>query len=187
MSDLLVKLKTMSTKERIEYIWEYYKLPIILTLFSILFIGYLASSFFSEEESFLNIMVVDRGQSEEFNSLIAKLNEETTDQKFRVDYIIHSSENLGSESYAQVQKMFANIATGSVDMMIVDQEFFDELMEQQAFTPINNGKEEVYGIKVSDFERFNEISGYQDKMIGVPVNSKNKDYISTFIENNLKE
>ncbi|MFD2804576.1 hypothetical protein ACFSYB_06865 [Litchfieldia salsa] len=177
----------MSTKERIDYIWEYYKLPIILTLCSIFFIGYIVSSFLKEEEPFLNIMVVDHAQSQELNSLLSKINEETPDQKFQADYIMYSSENISSDSYAQVQKMFAHLSTGSVDMMIVDQELFDQLMDQKAFSPINNGNEELYGVKISDMERFSEIPTYQDKLIGIPVNSQNRDYMIQFVEDNLKK
>jgi hypothetical protein len=185
----------MNFTERIEYIWAYYKLHILFALCSILLLSFTASSFLSSKNDItVNIMVVDNGKkTEEFVDLLMDINEESVDYQYKVDYVIHSGGKMEDQSYEQVQKLIANLATGLVDIMIVDQDLYVELKKQEAYLPIkevlslkteNNDLEidDLYGIKTTDIAALKVVKSLKDKVICFPVKSQKKEFSRKFIK-----
>ena len=56
-SEVSVKetFKSLSGKKKIEFIYDYYKLPIIGTLLAIIIISYMAYSFVTKQDTYCNI------------------------------------------------------------------------------------------------------------------------------------
>ncbi|GAE92009.1 hypothetical protein JCM21714_985 [Gracilibacillus boraciitolerans JCM 21714] len=200
MKQLWATLKTMSFKEAADYIWEYYKLHIIGTILGVAFLVSILTTAFSEKEELYELMVVTEipyDVTEEFSN---QLNEQYfSDFRVATDNIISNGGTLSEQSYEQVQKLVARIATGMIDAMVTDKVFAQELMEQEGLLEFNKvidvslleehgvelyqfGSENVYGISTNQLDVFNDNEAFQDRILIIPASSKNLDKTTIFLE-----
>lgn len=125
------KLKTMTGKDKVWYIWEYYKFPIFGVILGIILIWTIASSVYrSSFETVLHCMYLNNSQ-EELNT--APLDEDfaayldlgkkqmiTTESTY-----ITYGDNITEFTYASMAKISALIAAKDLDIMICDRENFE--------------------------------------------------------------
>lgn len=125
------KLKIMSGKDKVWYIWEYYKFPIFGTILGIILIWTIASSVYrSGFETVLHCMYL--------NNLQEELNTAPLDEDFAAylnlgkkqmittesSYITYG-DNITEFTYASMAKISALIAAKDLDIMICDRENFE--------------------------------------------------------------
>ncbi|SER51769.1 hypothetical protein SAMN04487944_105152 [Gracilibacillus ureilyticus] len=204
MKKLLETLKTMSFKEAADYIWEYYKLHIIGIIVGLFVIISIISSIVKEDEELYNAMVVSSITYEEVGAFGEQMNEEHFDNfRFAVDNITHNGGELSEQSYEQVQKLIVRIATGEVDLIITDEIFAEELIDQEGLKPIEQvvdlsmleqknielldfGTGTVYGIKSNNLDVFRDREMFHDRILIIPATSK-KDDLSELVLKTLIE
>ncbi|GKX31997.1 hypothetical protein SH1V18_44770 [Vallitalea longa] len=196
------KFQELSRKEKVDYIWEYYKLHIIG---GIIVIGIIAS--------FLNIWVfnpppkpavsvnfmstnimtnVTEELEKELDDLI--VTEEMGNKKVFVNTFVLGSPDPQMEMATQT-KFAASVQAQELDVMIMDKDKFEELAKQGNMLPLEeilaqqdldmlseklislkseeDNKEKIYGIDVSDNDKINEIMvGDSPKVMSIIVNSQ---------------
>lgn len=183
----------MSTKERFSYIWDYYKFHIIGSITAIILLILLISSIDEKKEAYLNITILGNGVNPEG---IAQLQEQLTnvlvkdkaDEEVFIETLSYDKSSPDAASRAGVQKMVAQITTGSIDLLIVDKELFEEISSQQnSLLAINDLKgtgkrlpsnEEVYGISTSDINLLSPLKLDENKVLCIPSNTKNLEQIN---------
>jgi hypothetical protein len=183
----------MSTKERFSYIWDYYKFHIIGSITAIILLILLISSIDEKKEAYLNITILGNGVNPEG---IAQLQEQLTnelvkdkaDEEVFIETLSYDKSSPDAASRAGVQKMVAQITTGSIDLLIVDKELFEEISSQQnSLLAINDLKgtgkrlpsnEEVYGISTSDINLLAPLKLDENKVLCIPSNTKNLEQIN---------
>jgi hypothetical protein len=183
----------MSTKERFAYIWDYYKFHIIGSITAIILLILLISSIDEKKEAYLNITILGNGVNPEG---IAQLQEQLTnelvkdkaDEEVFIETLSYDKSSPDAASRAGVQKMVAQITTGSIDLLIVDKELFEEISSQQnSLLAINDLKgtgkrlpsnEEVYGISTSDINLLAPLKLDENKVLCIPSNTKNLEQIN---------
>lgn len=124
------KLKTMTGKDKVWYIWEYYKFPIFGVILGIILIWTIAGSVYrSSFETVLHCMYLNNRQ-EELNT--APLDEDfaaylelgrkqmITTESVYITY----GDNITELTYASMAKISALIAAKDLDIMICDRENF---------------------------------------------------------------
>ncbi|MEH6994993.1 hypothetical protein V7075_20145 [Neobacillus drentensis] len=186
-------LAPMSTKERFAYIWDYYKFHIIGSITAIILLNLLISSIDEKKEAYLNITILGNGVNPEG---IAQLQEQLTnelvkdkaDEEVFIETLSYDKSSPDAASRAGVQKMVAQITTGSIDLLIVDKELFEEISSQQnSLLAINDLKgtgkrlpsnEEVYGISTSDINLLAPLKLDENKVLCIPSNTKNLEQIN---------
>lgn len=173
------KLKTMSGKDRIWYIWEYYKLPIFGAILGIILIRSIAGSIYrSGFETVLHCVYLNtRGEElntapveEDFASYLELGNKQliTTESA----YIAYGG-NMTEFTYASMAKISALIAAKDLDVMICDRENFEHyasmnggleleeglpakllvrVSDRLEYAPNENGQAHAYGINLSGTE-----------------------------------
>lgn len=182
----------MSTKERFAYIWDYYKFHIIGSITAIILLILLISSIDEKKEAYLNITILGNGVNPEG---IAQLQEQLTnelvkdkaDEEVFIETLSYDKSSPDAASRAGVQKMVAQITTGSIDLLIVDKELFEEISSQQnSLLAINDLKgtgkrlpsnKEVYGISTSDINLLAPLKLDENKVLCIPSNTKNLEQI----------
>ncbi|TCN27479.1 hypothetical protein [Mesobacillus foraminis] len=203
MPKLTEQLKGMTFKQKAEHIWEYYKLHMIATL-AVVVLGILfVSSFTGKEESF-DITVVGRSPVVDSITASDQLNDSFKDFNIAVD-VIHSPEStFSSISNQQAQKMLVRAAAGEIDLLILDENIYQELSQQDPFTPLEDfiassnleipdeslysGKQNmVYGINTSSIPSLKEFSYLQNKVLCVFSSASEKDEVKQFLTLILKE
>lgn len=188
-------LAPMSQKEKMAYIWDYYKFHIIGTIAAIILLISFISSIGEKKEVALNMTIIGQGVNTEG---VVQLQEQLTnelvidkaDEEVYIETLSYDKSSPDPASQAGLQKMTAQITTGSIDLLIVDKELFEEISSQQNsllalndFKGINKvltSNEEVYGISTSDINFFTPLKLDENKVLCVPSNTKNLKQINEF-------
>jgi hypothetical protein len=195
----VVDLKSMSRKEKIEYIWDYYKLHIISVIIVIAVLASFIHGQLTKIEYVVNVTMIGNAASEpkreelerKLTSLVVKEGEQRK-QAF-VDVITTDKSEL---SYEMTQKFVVRIAAGEIDVVILDKGFFDSFVKQDMFLPLesinqinlsdikqdkieasgSNNNKAVYAISVEGNKEL-EAMGYdtKNKVLGIIASSKQKD------------
>jgi hypothetical protein len=195
----MVDLKSMSRKEKIEYIWDYYKLHIISVIVVIAVIASFIHGQLTKIDYVVNITMIGNAVNEskkeeaekKFTSLVVKEGEQR--KQALIDVIATDKSEL---SYEMMQKFVVRIAAGEIDVVILDKGFFDSFVKQDMFIPLesisqinlsdikqskieasgNTNNKAVYAISVEGNKEL-EAMGYdtKNKVLGIMASSKNKD------------
>ncbi|WP_117148946.1 hypothetical protein [Paraliobacillus zengyii] len=200
MKRLIATLKTMSSRrEKIDYIWEYYKLHIIGSVSAVLFLYIMIGNIFGEEEKVVEIMVV----SEASLPVIEQVEEDLSEHSFEaftlyIEYIQHKGGKIEENAFDQMQKMSAAISVGQIDIMITDETLATQLIEEDLFLPLSEvidlkqlnqeqyqlidfGTNEVYGISTKNIAYFDDES-FNDTFILIPATSSNLEYVQSVMD-----
>ncbi|NYE06531.1 hypothetical protein F4694_003311 [Bacillus niacini] len=187
-------LAPMSPKERIAYIWDYYKFHIIGTIVAIILLLSLISSIGEKKEVVLNMTIIGQGVNPEGvvqlqEQLTNKLVQDKGDEEVSVQHLTYNKTSMDEASRAGIQKMSAEISLGAIDVMIVEKELFEEISSQNALLALNEFKgankllpsdEKVYGISTSDIQLLAPLALDENEMLCVPSTTKNLKKINEF-------
>jgi hypothetical protein len=193
--NIKVILAPMSPKERMAYIWEYYKFHIIGTIVAIVLLISFISSIGGKKEVVLNMTIIGQGVNTEGvvqiqEHLTNELVNDKADEEVYIETLTYDKSSQDPVSQAGLQKMTAQISTGAIDLLIVDKELFEEISSQQSsLLAINDfkgidkvltSKEEIYGISTSDINILEPLKLGENKVLCVPSNTKNLKKINEF-------
>jgi hypothetical protein len=194
----------MSPKERMAYIWDYYKIHIIGTIVAIILLISLISSMGGKKEVYLNLTILGKGINTEGvvqlqEQLTNKLVKDKADEEIFVQTLSYDNSSNDEASRTGIQKFAAEITTGSIDLLIVDKELFEEISSQQGLLALNDIKafdkmnldkqtllhsktsdEKIYGIGTSDIHLLAPLKLDENKVLCIPRNTKNVKNINEF-------
>lgn len=208
--------KELTFKEKLHYIWDYYKIHIIVGLLLIYVLTTFTLSMINRKEYVLNIALI--GESVDFDRLSQFSHEVTKElvgnpsdkKEALVDFykLMRDSQGELILDPASTQKLIARIAAKQIDVIILDKKSFDALAVQGAFLrldktegldlkdykvvktlkDVNGVKKGVYGIYVNSDNRWLKQIGYDyhNKIIAVLSNSEHKDLAIKFVKWLLK-
>jgi len=198
---IIEKLKIMTVKQRISYIWYYYKIHIFSILVLFLLIISFTYSQLNNQDVYFNITYVGNPiNADELSRVDNSLNKVilngNTKKIINLNsiFIDDSSNNSNSQF---TQKLMVQIAAREIDMAIVNKQFFEanfssdiflnlETLEGFSSLPISNkdvikkedsnGTLGTYGIAVKDLNLLNDINfSSNDNILVVISNSERLD------------
>jgi hypothetical protein len=187
-------LAPMSPKERIAYIWDYYKYHIIGTIAAIILLISFINSIGEKKEVVLNMTIIGQGVNTEGvvqlkEQLTNKLVQDKADEEILVQHLTYNKSSMDEASRAGIQKLSAEITLGSIDLMIVEKELFEEISSQNSLLALNDFKgtnkllpsdEKVYGISTSEIKLLAPLELDENKVLCVPSTTKNLKNINEF-------
>lgn len=187
-------LAPMSPKERIAYIWDYYKFHIIGTIAAIILLISFISSIGEKKEVVLNMTIIGQGVNTEGvvqlqDQLTNKLVLDKAEEEISVQHLTYNKSSMDEASRAGIQKLSAEITLGSIDLMIVEKELFEEISSQNSLLALNDFKgtnkllpsdEKVYGISTSEIKLLAPLELDENKVLCVPSTTKNLKNINEF-------
>ncbi|WP_088103101.1 hypothetical protein [Halalkalibacter urbisdiaboli] len=178
------QLKELSYKQKVDHLWGYYKWHMIGTIVALIVVLTFAQALIGKEKSF-DITIIDGEQARiDPFTLAANLTNHFSDFHISVD-VIHSGETFSTISSDESQKMLVRAAAGNIDLLLVDDKIFQELMQQNAFAPLedfieletlnvandsyyyNESNDVVYGIHTSSIQAFEPFSPLRNKVLCV--------------------
>lgn len=189
------KFKSMSPKDKIDYIWEYYKFHILAGLIVIFIIGSLIHSFVTRVDTYCSLTYYNAYTDEDsFFALQDKLNEIIFPDKNNIAVKFDDIFTDSALAISPNQQFSAKIAAKEVDLAIVSEQVFKQqcsddmflnLSELKAFNDLNlpesvlvkgtsfNGEEGVFGLYVSQIPMFKEANfSTNDNILVIIVNSE---------------
>ena len=138
---LRVRLRAMSGRQRLSYLWYYYRLPFLIALGALVLLGLFVRDWQRGGDSFLTVTLVnaDAARAEEsglftaFPSAFGYAPEDavTVDATLRVD--LARQDAASAHSY---QILAAEFLTGEIDLFVSDPELFAALAQNGAFAPL---------------------------------------------------
>lgn len=153
----MADLKNMTRKQKIEYIWDYYKIHIIGGLFLIILLVSFIHGQITKVEYVANLTILtpvgDNVKLEEAEKELTNVVVKDGDKKKQVliDYIpIINPENPEPQ---MLQKFTVKMAAKEIDVIVLDKKIFDSLMKQGAFMDLSKVKEiDIQNIKADKIE-----------------------------------
>lgn len=182
-----------STKEKITYLWEYYKWHLISIVFAILFIIYFFMELLGKPQYSMQIGIygpdVSSAQVEEMttelNDLFQPLD---TEAQEATDLMTITATPTGMQS----ERFFAQLTAGDYDIILTEEENLPLLEEsEQVYKLQNTGLQDdvvyssedgtgINAIKAAEFPLFDQYEFTEDLIVMVPGNASNIDKINQF-------
>ena len=189
-SEISVKetFKSLSGKKKIEFIYDYYKLPIIGALLAIIIISYMTYSFITKQDTYCNITYYGSTiNTDNFNKIKDTLNENILgdDKKYTIftdTLLINSNLNYGDDP-TTTQAFAIKLAANEIDILLVEKNNFEyfaannmllDLNSLEGFDSLNiseadlvtaedqSGNNNLYGIKVDNLNLLKD-SGFNNE------------------------
>ncbi|MBS4217969.1 hypothetical protein KHA96_06485 [Bacillus sp. FJAT-49711] len=201
-------LSGMSTSEKAKYIWEYYKFFIIGGIVLVIIVASMAHSIVTKKEVVLNVVMmtgiydpeyIDTFQDTLYQDFLT--DKERDKSNIVIQTMKSSSDALDMQVGIDMQKMAAELSAGYIDFFIVDKDFYDNMNDQNQLMsfqqtsgitdwPVQEdqlhyskeNKEDITGINISAFPILSGLVPNEEKVICVPANAKNTEYISRFLQ-----
>lgn len=205
------KLKDMNTKQKFEFIWDYYRFHIIGTIIIIAIVTSFTIDIIKSKETILNItalgeyMDMDRKEILENKVNAELIKDEQNKKQILFDFLVKQKDMRDEYSMASVQKLQASIAAKDVDVLILDKSDFEIYASQGTFMKLSqlsnfaqlnipekdlvkyqakdiDSKEEIYGINAESLPVLKELKyNSKDKILCVVVNTQRLDKVSEFL------
>lgn len=194
----------MDLKQRLQYIWDYYKLPILAIPITILVIIFLIMSFRTDTEPDFSLYLINQSVTEEQRqelqtSFHTALCPDTTDSSVYIDTSLVITPS--SPDYDSQMSFTTAIAGHTIDVMISDEDFFTYYAAKDAFYNLSEflpaelyeqltpyllfaddatGASHAYGLDVSDCPLFSK-SESTPLVLTVAKGTEHVDVVSAFI------
>lgn len=203
-------MKGMTGKEKVEYIWEYFKIHIIVTICVIAAITSFVIEINTNPQYVFNLTMLgqyqDMTKSADFEKEVTKalLGENSGRKQAQVDfYPLTTSAQTGQLElqYEYTQKFMVMLATSSLDAMILDEASFNSVCKDNGLLRLDtvsgidlkglktveasNEKQGkgIYGIKVDDLKKLKDIQfDSEGKILCIASNSKHVDNAVKFLK-----
>jgi len=205
------KLKELSTKEKSEYIWEYYRIHIIAFIFACVLIGSLVNALWLNPEKAMYFQITFYGgfaDSDTLDSFSTHLEEALMTPEERETMQIASTLLMVDSVDPQIemanrQRFVVMLAAREIDLLVISQENLITMAPDGFFLPLNEvlpdnitqmsdklifaqgeyGTESAYGI-ILDNNRLLESHGLftQGKSLAVMINTQRSEAVMNVIE-----
>jgi hypothetical protein len=205
------KLKPMNTKEKVEYIWEYYKYWIIGTLAALALIyGIVDAQIENSKDNYIyvtliNSQLVSSGETTLIDDFATYADVDPDNQKVNLDTSIQMDPEMSTEySMNSSTKMFAQFASNTIDITVMNKDMIDFFDDKDAFASLDQvlpadfynahkdrfitgtdseGKQFICAMDVSDSVIMKESNAYgETPYLSIVVNTENLDHCIQFLE-----
>jgi len=158
----MAKLREMKFRHKVEYIWDYYKLHIVITVVILLIIGGLISTRFQSPAPRTALLIswnMGAVLDEHLEGLTNVLNErilgETSDERIEIVSLLFI-ENDPTISMASTGRLVAMLTTGVIDVFILDSRQLLEYSINDFIQPMENILAEVKAKSPEAYGRIEE-------------------------------
>ena len=204
-------LENKSFKEKLDYIWYYYKFHILAILILLFFVVSYISAQINRQDSYCNITYVGNSINvEELVPVKDKLNNIllNNDKHSVINFDSIFTDDKSSSGLAMQQKLQVNIAAKQIDIAIVNKEFFEENFSYDMFLNLeslngfstlplsnhelikktdSNGNNGTYGISAKNLTLLKDIHFADDDNILVVIsNTEHNDAVVNVLKTLLK-
>ena len=119
------KLKGKSFKYKFQYFWEYYRVPTLVTIFVLIFIGSIIKTVVTAKDSAFEAIMINAVGTPSEEAFAEELEIDT--KKFEVNfdssYMMTGLDSYDQTTYASMQKLMAVVASASADAVLTPPEF----------------------------------------------------------------
>lgn len=196
------KFKKLSLKKKIEFIYDYYKLPIIFILLGIIMISYIVFSIVTKQDTYCNISYYgSNATSEELSTIKDTLNQNILSNNNKSSIFIDSTfvnhdSNYGDDP-TSTQAFAVKLAANEIDILLLNKNYFNYLANNDMLLDLNlldgfnslnlnendliidkdnASNEHLYGIKTNNLNLLkNSIPDLDNTILAIAVSSQRQE------------
>lgn len=178
----MADIKNMTTKQKVSYIWYYYKIHIFVAVF-VLIIGVVTiNQFVTRKDYVFNFSLMgdnfNKDNKDKFQNAADKLIIGGTNKKkgVLVDYypLIQSADGKVTMEQQYNQKMAALISVGEIDVIEIDKRMFKDFADRGVFLRLDDIKELKLPKSGLENDSFKDSSGQiQSGVYGIDMGNNN--------------
>ena len=194
----MVDLKGMSKKAKIEYIWDYYKIHIIVTTIVLIGVISFIHGQITKTNYEFNLTIIgsslEQDKADKFEKSLTPvvIKNASAKQSAQIDIMAISNLTSGKEatSAQYMQKFVAELSANVIDLLILSKTDYEVFLKQGAFIKLDNvevlkdkkleetpkGTEKgVYGIKIDGNKKLTSFGvNTKDMVLCIPASTKQK-------------
>lgn len=134
--------KALSNKTKAQYVWDYYKWPIVITVAIVSFVIYMIYHYATYREPFLNVIMINCNDSisanaDGFDEFLTEYGYDPKESPVFLSSSLHFSEGEYSMSYNDYQVLTMMIAAGDQDLFFGTGDVFTDYAEQGALIDLS--------------------------------------------------
>lgn len=196
------KFKTLSLKKKIEFIYDYYKLPIAFILLGIIIISYLLFSIATKQDTYCNITYYGSSATpEKLSNIEDSLNKNILSNNKKSSIFIDSifvnqNSNYGDDP-TSTQAFAVKLAANEIDILLVNKNYFNYLANNNMLLDLNlldgfnslnlnendliidkdnSNTEHLYGIKTKNLNLLkNSIPNLDNTILAIAISSQRQE------------
>lgn len=194
------KFNALSPKGKRQYIWEYYRVHIIITILCIIGLASFIHTMATKKDTYCNITYYNSYMNqEELYGLRDSLNNMLIEDQDKSTILLNPIWSDADSNYnlSPAEEIAIKIAAKEIDIAIVNKEYFDAQVSQDMFEDLSsldgfldlnipedslvksigpNGNESIYGIKAENLSFLDNINFTTDNnIITIIINSERKE------------
>ena len=190
--------KSLSRKNKIQFIYDYYKFPIIAGILSIIIISHISYSIATKQNTYCNITYYGSNiNTDNFNKLKDILNKSilSNNKKYAIftnSLLVDSNSNYGDDP-TTTQAFAVKLAANEIDLLFLNENYFNyftsnnmlaDLTTLDGFNSLSfskddlvrskdsDGNEHIYGLKVDKLNLLDNISFPENTILTVAISSE---------------
>ena len=165
------KLKEMDSRQKLQYIWDYYKAPLIIALLVIYALAAFIHNRLTYKPTVFNLVLIDSSVTDLINESLldgyAEYNKNFNPGKeqlsLRADY---NTADLDQGFYSNRQKLMMEYGSGTIDATLAPKAAIEELAPNQAFADLSAVLPEELTDRISAEGRELIYTSYKDPSTG---------------------
>lgn len=147
-------MENMTTREKIDHIWYYYKVQIIAILVGLILIAGFVYSLTTRKDIVLNVTLLGKTINPEKqemleNDITSKFISNPKKETSELIFMNYSKDPKSQVEMAGAVKLQAMIAAKSIDIAVMDKETFQTLAKQEALYNLDN----IKGLPLSQYKQ----------------------------------
>lgn len=201
--------KSLSNKAKVQYIWDYYRWPIILVIIAVGFVGSIIHHYATYRDPLLNIIMINcqdpyGADDAGYDEFLAAYGYDAKENPISLLSSLHFSDGEYSLSYNDYQVLTTMIAAGNQDLFLGTGDVFLDYAEQGALLDLSTmlpanilekyedhliystdaGESEPYpcAIELTDNEWIQKNNYYDTCYFGIFYQNQNPDACRQFAE-----
>ena len=162
-------LEGKSFKEKLSYIFYYYKWHMLGLLILAIFVGSFIKSMSEYRDPYLQIAIVNAAQTADFDTpireyeLTTDIDKDKEEMRYDSSYVFMTGNGSNGFDVQQVEKLFAATSAGMLDLIICDEQSYEWISQMGYFKDLGDvlSKEELtrYGDRIREAEVESDLDG----------------------------
>lgn len=192
------KYNTLKGKKKLEFIFDYYKLPIFGTIAAIIIVCYIGYSMYTKQDTYCNLTYLSSNMdTSQLTELKDTLNEKLLDDNKKNSIFIDSmtidpNSNYGDDP-TTTQAFAVKLAANEIDLLFLNENYFNHFTSNNMLADLttldgfnslsfskddlvrskdSDGNEHIYGLKVDKLNLLDNISFPENTILTVAISSE---------------
>ncbi len=189
-------LQGMTTKEKIDYVWEYYKGIIIGSFCFLIFMWLMVDGIMSKDEEPVGVTIFSSTSLEGIQAVEEAFSQLSFD--VYVDHFYHEGGKMIENGHQSLERLSTSLAVGQIDLFVINQQMAELMMLEEVLMPIDDiidttaiqidAQDQLileskwYGIRASQLSELQSLYKSEDLYVFIPATARHSEKIKQILK-----